>query len=75
MTINNAFNYALQGVKGGQQQLAGSAQSVASAIDAEPQESLTEPLVALKSAQHQVEISARVIATVDDTLSSLLKAL
>ena len=76
MIVNNAMVSALAGIRAGQNMAAKSAQSIARLGTSQtPEEDLTTSLVNLKVARNQVQASAKVVGTVNDTLDSLLKAL
>ncbi|OOZ40832.1 hypothetical protein BOW53_06355 [Solemya pervernicosa gill symbiont] len=74
MRIDSALGTSLQGLKQGQQRLVESSQQLTAAATAAPQENLTAPIAELQRARDQVEVSARVVQAVDQTLNNLLKA-
>ncbi|MGE0080226.1 MAG: hypothetical protein AB7U81_02900 [Thiohalomonadaceae bacterium] len=72
MNIPPVMQSALQGVRRGIEGLDRSAAAVARAAGSEGQASVVKPLVAAMSHRLQVQASASVLRTVDQTLGTLL---
>ncbi len=71
MKIDSAFNSAVLGIQRGMAGLDRDAAQVASAQAENGESSLTQPLVDSLTNRLQVEASAKVAKTVDETLGSL----
>ncbi|HHM04426.1 MAG TPA: hypothetical protein ENJ19_01615 [Gammaproteobacteria bacterium] len=74
MQINSALGNALHGINNGMSDLRSHAADIASVKNAKGTDlsGLTAPLVEMQSAQTQVQASAAMMKTVDETLGSLL---
>lgn len=71
MNINSAFGNAVAGIQQGMRGLDRNASEIAGAARGEGQD-IAQPLVESREHKLQVEASARMVSTIDETIGSLL---
>ena len=72
MQISNALNTGLEGIRKGQSQLAQAADNIAKSAGSRDNTDPAESLIELKLSANAVKASAKVVATVDQTLGKLI---
>ena len=77
MNLINALNTGILGIQRGLAQAQRSAATVASADSMTPDQAsdLAEPMIDLMIARNQVEASAKVVKTMDETLGTIIDEL
>ena len=73
--LNTAYSSALGGIQQGQAGIVKNASDIASIAKPDSNVNLTESLVDLKVNQQAVEVNSKVLASVDDTVGTLLDIL